>query len=250
MRIAFLADLHANREAGDACLATLARAGHDRLVLLGDLVGYGADPEWAVDTGARLVDDGAIAVLGNHDAAVVDPAGSAGGMRNPMAEAAIVWSHARLSDTQRRWLAALPLQAEDEDRLYVHANAWAPGDWGYVANALAASRSLAATAQRVTFCGHVHPPGLYHSMPDGPARAFTPVPGQAIPLLHSRRWLALPGSAGQPRDGNPAACCALYDTDTLAMTWLRVPYDHHAAAEKIRRAGLPEALAARLAEGC
>jgi len=249
MRLAFIADLHANREAGEACLAALARAGRDRLVLLGDLVGYGADPEWAVDTAAALVEGGAVAVLGNHDAATADPHGTDGGTRNPLAEAAIVWSRARLSQAQRRWLAALPLQVEDADRLYVHANAWAPGDWGYVANALAASRSLAATAQRVTFCGHVHPPGLYHSMPDGPARAFTPLPGESVPLLRSRRWLALPGSAGQPRDGNPAACCALYDTDTLAMTWLRVPYDHQAAAEKIRRAGLPGALAARLAEG-
>ena len=199
MRLAFIADLHANREAGEACLAALARAGYDRLVLLGDIVGYGADPEWAVDTSASLVDAGAAAVLGNHDAAVADPAGVEGGSRNPLAEAAIVWSRERLSAAQRDWLRALPLQLEDEDRLYVHANAWAPGDWGYVANALAASRSLAATQQRVTFCGHVHPPGRYHSIPEGPARAFTPVPGQPIPLLCSRRWLALPGSAGQPR---------------------------------------------------
>jgi diadenosine tetraphosphatase ApaH/serine/threonine PP2A family protein phosphatase len=121
--------------------------------------------------------------------------------------------------------------------------------WGYIANALAAAQSLAATRQRVTFCGHVHAPALYHSRPEGGARHFAPTPGIAMPLLGSRRWLALPGSVGQPRDGNPAACCALYDTASTTLTTLRVAYDHHTAARKVVGAGLPESLAKRLVEG-
>ena len=203
-----------------------------------------------MDEARRLVDDGGLAIYGNHDEAVLrDAHADAQSRKHPHAQAAIDWTRGRLSTEQRAFLAALPAGIEDDDRLYVHANARAPLQWGYVANALAAAQSIAATRQRVTFCGHVHEPALYHSQPDGGARHFAPTPGVAVPLLGSRRWLALPGSVGQPRDGNPAACCALYDTDTLAMTWLRVPYDHHAAAEKIRRAGLPDALAARLAEG-
>ena len=251
MRLALLADLHANREAGEACLHRLGRLGYDRAVVLGDIVGYGADPAWAVDTVRTLVEAGGLALYGNHDEAVLrDAHADAQSPKHAHAQAAIDWTRGRLSAAQRAFLAALPASIEDEDRLYVHANAWAPLQWGYVANALAAAQSIAATRQRVTFCGHVHEPALYHSQPEGGARHFAPTPGVAVPLLGSRRWLALPGSVGQPRDGNPAACCALYDTATTTLTTLRVAYDHHAAARKIVDAGLPESLAKRLVEGC
>ncbi len=250
MRIALLADLHANREATEACLSKLRKLGFDRAVLLGDIVGYGADPEWAVDTAQRLVDDGAMAIYGNHDEAVLrDARADAQSQKHVDAQAAIDWTRTRLSDAQRAFLTALPASIEDEDRLYVHANAWAPLQWGYISNALAAAQSIAATKQRVTFCGHVHEPALYHSQPEGGTRHFAPVPGVAMPLLDSRRWLALPGSIGQPRDGNPAACCALYDTARGTLTTLRVAYDHHTAARKITEAGLPATLAKRLTEG-
>ena len=148
------------------------------------------------------------------------------------------------------FLAALPLSIDDGDRLYVHANAWAPGEWSYISNPLAAAKSIAATRQRITFCGHVHDPALYYSQPEGGVRHFAPSPGVAMPLIDTRRWLALPGSVGQPRDGNPAACCALFDTATNTLTTLRVAYDHDAAARKIVAAGLPDMLAKRLVEGC
>lgn len=250
MRIALLADLHANREAGEACLAKLRRIGFDRVVVLGDIVGYGGDPGWAVGTVQALVAAGGAAVLGNHDEAVVRSAqADAATQRHPHAQAAIAWTRDRLDDAQRAFLAGLPASIEDDDRLYVHANAWAPLQWGYVANPMAAAQSLAATRQRVTFCGHVHEPALYHSQPGGGARHFAPVPGVAMPLIASRRWLAVPGSCGQPRDGNPAACCALYDATRGTLTTLRVAYDHHAAADRILAAGLPGSLARRLVEG-
>lgn len=250
MRLALLADLHANREALEACLAKLRKAGFDRAVILGDIVGYGADPEWTVDTVQGLVDQGGLAVYGNHDEAVLRSAqGDGASTKNPHAQAAIDWTRGRLSGSQQAFLAALPLSIEDEDRLYVHANAWAPAQWGYIANALAAAQSIAATRQRITFCGHVHEPALYHSQPEGGTRHFAPSPGIAMPLLGSRRWLALPGSTGQPRDGNPAACCALFDTTSATLTMLRVAYDHHTAARKVVTAGMPESLAQRLVEG-
>lgn len=250
MRLALLADLHANREALDACLAKLRRLGFDRAVILGDIVGYGADPEWTVDTVQALVADGGLALYGNHDEAVLRAAqNDAASTKHPHAQAAIDWTRDRLDETRRAFLAALPLSIEDEDRLYVHANAWAPQQWGYISNALAAAQSIAATKQRVTFCGHVHEPALYHSQPEGGARHFSPSPGTAMPLIGSRRWLALPGSVGQPRDGNPAACCGLFDTAKGTLTTLRVAYDHHTAARKIVAAGMPESLARRLVEG-
>lgn len=246
MRLALLADLHANREATTACLARLRKLGFDQAVLLGDLVGYGADPGWVIDTVQRMVDDGAFAVQGNHDEAVVE--GPTAQMHE-QARAAIDWTRNQLDAAQLAFLAALPLTVEDEDRLYVHANAWAPAEWGYIDSPAAAARSLAATPALMTICGHVHEPALYHSRPDGAAGHFKPRAGFPTPLAGSRRWLALPGSVGQPRDGNPAACCALFDTDAATLTFLRVPYDHDASAARIRAAGLPDAFAARLALG-
>lgn len=245
MRIALLADLHANREATEACLAELARFGCDRHVFLGDLVGYGADPAWLVDTVREYVERGAIAVLGNHDQAASDEPGT---HMHAQAQAAIAWTRDQLDASQLAFLRDLPLSVSDEDRLYVHANAWAPAHWGYVINRASASQSLDATAQRITFCGHVHEPALYYTQA-GPAAHFQPVPGVPIPLSTTRRWLAIPGACGQPRDGNPAAACAIYDTRGNTLTFLRLPYDHQRAAAKIRAAGLPDAFAQRLLDG-
>lgn len=246
MRIALLADLHANREAVEACLARLDRLGYDRLALLGDFVGYGAEPAWLVDFVRDEVARGAIAVQGNHDAAA---AGDDTANMHADAATAIAWTASQLDTTQREFLRTLPLQVRDDDRLFVHANPRAPATWGYVSSRLAATHSLAATDARITFCGHEHVPALYHTQPAGPAAHFAPHPGFAMPLLESRRWLAVVGSCGQPRDGNPAASCGLLDTDTNTLTFLRVPYDNETAAAKIRAAGLPTAFADRLLRG-
>jgi len=246
MRIGFLADLHANREATEACMKALSRAGCKRFVFLGDLIGYGADPAWVVDFVRAQVAAGAVAVQGNHDAALRE---GAGGALHAEARAAIDWTRARLDDAQRSFLLGLPLAVEDGDRLYVHANAFDPGGWAYVHNALAVERSLAATGCSLTLVGHVHDQALHYTGTAGQPIRFDPVPGVAVPLLASRRWLAVVGSCGQPRDGNPAAACAWLDTAGRRLTFLRVPYDHAGAAAKIRAAGLPETFAARLEGG-
>lgn len=246
MRIALLADIHANREALTACLDHAEEQRIDRWTILGDLVGYGADPAWTVDWARRMVEQGAAAVLGNHDQAAVD--GNTEHM-NANAAAAVTWTRAQLSAEQTRFLAELPLTVEDEDRLYVHANAWAPGRWGYVHGALDAERSLRATDKRLTFCGHVHPPLLFGAGPDGAALRFVPKPEIAIPLQAHRRWLAAVSSVGQPRDRNPAAGYAVYDSQRHNLVFHRIPYNVESAARKIRAAGLPEFLAKRLASG-
>jgi diadenosine tetraphosphatase ApaH/serine/threonine PP2A family protein phosphatase len=112
-----------------------------------------------------------------------------------------------------------------------------------------AVRSLQATAARFTFCGHVHDPKLFHLSGTGKIGDFVPSPGMPIPLSEQRRWLIIPGSAGQPRDGNPAACYATFDTASATLTYFRVPYDTEAAGAKIRAAGLPQRLASRLEHG-
>jgi diadenosine tetraphosphatase ApaH/serine/threonine PP2A family protein phosphatase len=246
MRIAVLTDVHANREAFAACLAHARHSKVERYAFLGDLVGYGADPGWVMDTVIDFAGRGAVVVLGNHDAAVLH-----GPLKtmNPDAQKVIVWTRAQLTATQTEFLAGLPLQVEDGERLFVHANAWAPERWQYILGTFEARSSMAATRCRYTFCGHVHEPALYHMGADWRAAVFNPVAGTGIPLSSQRRWLAIPGSVGQPRDGTPAACYAQFDTGTNTLTYFRVPYDFATAARKIREAGLPERFVVLLQEG-
>jgi diadenosine tetraphosphatase ApaH/serine/threonine PP2A family protein phosphatase len=245
MRIALMSDIHGNREALEACLAHARRSQVERTIFLGDYVGYGADPAWVVETVRAHVEAGAVALLGNHDAAVP---GSEEDM-NADARAAIRWTRAQLDEAARAFLAALPLTHREGNTLYVHANAWAPGAWGYILGPVEAERSLRRTDARVTLCGHVHTPALYAMAPGKPACGHTPVPGVAVPLLATRRWLAVIGAVGQPRDGHPAACYALLDDARRTLTTIRVPYDVETAAQKVAAAGLPPRLAARLRIG-
>jgi diadenosine tetraphosphatase ApaH/serine/threonine PP2A family protein phosphatase len=161
----------------------------------------------------------------------------------------VAWTRERLDAAQVAFLAALPLTATEGDALFVHANAWAPSGWGYILGRADAARSLQATDRRLTFCGHVHVPCLYHQTATGKTSDFSPAPGMPIPLSAPRRWLAIPGSAGQPRDGNPAACYAIFDTDARTLEFHRVPYDHDTTAAKVKAAGLPQNLAVRLGHG-
>jgi diadenosine tetraphosphatase ApaH/serine/threonine PP2A family protein phosphatase len=245
MLIALLADIHANREALEACLADAAQAGPDRYVFLGDLVGYGADPAWVVDRVTAMAGDGAIIVQGNHDAAAVKDDDD---LRD-VARKAIDWTRGQLSKAQLDFLAGLPLEVPEEDRLYVHASACAPQSWIYMLGIREAEQCLRATPARVTLCGHTHFPAVFNASPTTPPTQHTPAPGRAIPLLAQRRWIAVLGAVGQPRDNNPDACYGLLDTDRNTITYIRVPYDTTTAARKVRNAGLPPSLAGRLTLG-
>lgn len=246
MKTAILTDLHANREALEAVLAHAASQRVQAYALLGDFVGYGADPGWVVDQVQALVADGGVAVQGNHDLATV--LGASPTMR-PEPRQVIEWTRAQLNPTQLDFLASLPLTHQSHDVLYVHANAWAPAAWAYVMGRFEAVRSMHATRARITFCGHVHEPRLYHLSSLGRAGDWVPASGVPVTLLPQRRWLMIAGSAGQPRDGDPAASYAVHDRAAGTLTAWRVPYDHHGAAAKIRAAGLPPALGERLLQG-
>jgi diadenosine tetraphosphatase ApaH/serine/threonine PP2A family protein phosphatase len=246
MKIAVITDLHANREAVQAVLDHAQARGAEQHAFVGDFVGYGADPAWVVDKVRELVRGGAWAVQGNHDAAVADLPGP---HMRPDARRVVEWTQAQLDAAQRDFLAGLPLTQEHDDLLFVHASAAEPAAWAYVHGRVEAAQSLLATARRITFCGHMHEPRLYHLSAVGRTGDFVPVPGVPIPLLGSRRWLAIPGSSGQPRDGDPAACYALYDSACSELVYWRVPYDVERAAAKIRAAELPPVLARRLLDG-
>jgi diadenosine tetraphosphatase ApaH/serine/threonine PP2A family protein phosphatase len=245
MRIALFADIHANRQAFDACLRDAEARGVERTVLLGDYVGYGADPAYVMDKVMELAGRGALAVLGNHDAGVNDAS-----LRvNPEAQFVIDWTRGQLGVEERRFLAELPLTATDGDRLLVHSDASAPSKWIYVLTVEEASRSLRSTKAQITFCGHTHKPGIFSVTTAAKMTAFSPVPDVPVPLHGLRRWLVVLGSVGQPRDGKPAASYAIFDDVRKEITFLRVPYDIEGAADAIRKARLPLFFAERLFMG-
>lgn len=246
MLVALFADIHGNRQAFEACLADARKQNAASYAFLGDYVGYGADPEWVLDQVMAFAAHGAPAILGNHDHAIGDP----GERMNAQARVAIEWTRGELGEAHREFLAKRPLTAVSRGNLYVHASAAHPERWPYIADVETAADSFAACRNDITFCGHVHCPALYSRSPTAKMTRFVPTTDTPVPLLPGRRWLAVLGSVGQPRDGNPAAAYATFDTAKNELILRRVPYDIEAAATQILSKGLPPRLAERLFEGC
>ena len=245
MRIALLSDIHGNREALAACLAHLQRNPVDRIIFMGDVVGYGADPAWCLETVMKLCGTGASALLGNHDEAVFKLDCD----MNAAAKAAIEWTRTRMTAEHRAFLERMPTLMEEGEIMYVHASAAQPREWHYMIKERDADICLRYTDKRIVFCGHVHRPKYFHAMDKRPIEAFTPPAGVPIPLLRQRRWVLVLGSVGQPRDHNPAAAYSVFDAAQGRVTMHRVAYDIDTAARKIREAGLPPLLAERLYTG-
>ncbi len=249
MKLALLSDLHANMPALDACLAHARQQGSTRFAILGDIVGYGPHPAEVVDCCRELQQEGALVLRGNHDTLNVNPVltGSTWG------EVTAAWTHKRLDDLQREWLAQLPLTAVEGKVFLVHATADAPERWHYAEDERLASRSLDAASKnpdvRYVFGGHVHQQSLFYRGSGRNLMRFTPRAGVAIPVGPHRHWLATVGSVGQPRDGDTRANYALFDSEANLLTFHRVAYDHLSVARTMRAEGLPQILATRLEEG-
>ena len=246
MRVVLLADVHSNLEALTACLEHARARGFDALAFVGDLVGYNADPEPVIDLVAEQAARGAIVVKGNHDAAAVE--GPAPNM-DPTAAEAIRWTGERLRDARRRFVERLPLVAQRDDATFVHASAASHEAWTYVTDAHRAEESLRAAGTRFVFCGHVHEPALFTSSAGRAPLRLHVAPGAPFTIAQRATALVIVGSAGQPRDGNTAACYALADLAAGSITFFRVPYDWREAARKVRESGLPSRLARRLEQG-
>ncbi|HEY0492419.1 MAG TPA: metallophosphoesterase family protein [Candidatus Dormibacteraeota bacterium] len=235
MRIALLSDIHSNLEALEAVLAAVPKV--DRVVVLGDIVGYGPDPNAVI---SRLRSVGARAVRGNHDQAMLEP--STLEWFNPHAAAAARWTLGVLTPESLRFLTSLPSHGRVGRHRAVHGSPNKPYIWEYILDDLQALEILVKLGRRWCFFGHTHLP-----------RIFTEE-GERIPSLDG--WLPLPpsalvnpGSVGQPRDGNPKASFAVADLESEAVHFYRVAYDIATTQAKIREAGLPEIEAVRLAHG-
>jgi predicted phosphodiesterase len=241
MSYLILSDIHANLEAHQAVLAD-AHGKYDRIVCIGDLVGYGADPNAIVDWARQNV---AVIIRGNHDRvnAETDPNGPES--FNPAAQSSTIWTRNALFPESREYLHRLPrgpLPYEGLD--LVHGS---PVDEDeYVVTASDAAPLLPHLDAPLTFFGHTHRQGGFRL-----ARrsvAFLPA-ARRVEIEPKYFYLVNPGSVGQPRDGDPRAAYALYSPEERAVEFHRVAYDVDRAAAKIRAAGLPDFLAARLHEG-
>ena len=242
MRHLIFSDMHSNLEGLQAVLAAAADKDYEAVMCLGDFVGYGANPNECVQTVAALPNMNA--VLGNHDAAVIEP--SQREFFNPVAKAAVVYSEDNLTPESRSFLEELPMQRTfAEEILFVHSSPHEPHSWIYVLDPYEARSAFDSMSRPIAFIGHTHYPVIHCD--DGRTIAFTP--GQKMTLTRDRKWLVNVGSAGQPRDGDPRAAFVIFDDQSNEVEIHRVEYDIESAASKILDAGLPAMLADRLRRG-
>ena len=240
MRVAVLSDIHSNLVALDAVLAHAGTI--DAVWHLGDVVGYGPDPDGVV---ARLIEVGAIGVRGNHDAAALG--GQEIAWFNPEARAAAEWTRDTIDATTRAWLSALPERHTIDRITLVHGSTRDPIR-EYVSSPEIALENLAVLETDFGLHGHTHVPVAFSLGADRRLAVVVPAGGDSLGL-DGQRSLINPGSVGQPRDGDPDASYLLLDPDSVTMTWHRVAYDIPAVQAAIRAAGLPHRLADRLAFG-
>ncbi len=244
MRVAVLSDIHANLRALDAILARIGPV--DAVWHLGDVVGYGPEPDAVVD---RLCQLGAVGVLGNHDlAAIGDDV-----IRdfNTDARAAMEWTRRAIDPATLAWLAALPARLTIGPFGLVHASPRDP-TWEYIVTEAAARANLAIMPTDIGLFGHTHLPGAYllRRVTGEPDVVEAVVPNRERTLaLAGRRALVNPGSVGQPRDGDPEASAMVLDTERQSVSWIRAPYDIEATQRAMRAAGLPRRCVDRLRLG-
>jgi predicted phosphodiesterase len=251
MQIAILSDIHANLPAFEAVLADIEDAGVDTVWCLGDVVGYGANPNECVELAKTRC---ARCLVGNHDLAVLGELDTS--TFSPAAAAAVRWTQDRLTEPATEFLRGLDPEDEAPEVALYHASPRDPV-WEYVLWPDQAAECIRAQAKRVSFIGHSHV-ALFFAVPgeaddpddDPPADARGAQAGAGTTLdLSESRWLINPGSVGQPRDGDPRAAWLELDTAKWTATFHRLDYEIDRAAEAIMETDLPEHLARRLYVG-
>jgi diadenosine tetraphosphatase ApaH/serine/threonine PP2A family protein phosphatase len=245
MKTALFADVHSNFEALQACLAHAARRGAARSVFLGDLVGYGADPNETIRLLRRLKPLDSI--RGNHDK--VCSGLEDGRLFNPIAQAAAQWTSTRLTAANLRFLKALPEGPRVVDNAFAISHGTPIDEDAYIFGEIEALNVFRKTEFDVCFFGHSHFPVVFALSPDSVTTLIATGPTFRLRLRNDVRYLINPGSVGQPRDGNPSASFALYDAASRVVTIHRVRYAFKRTQAKIYKAGLPRPLGDRLALG-
>ncbi len=239
MLYALISDIHGNLEALTTVMKKIEELSPDRLICLGDVVGYGANPEEC----AQIVRDQAdICLMGNHEAAVIGNLDIS--YFTPYARDAALWTRDHVSEQTMHWAAELPLAGKIDGFTVVHGSLYQPEMFNYVQTIADAEYNFSAMETPLLFLGHSHQPLAFFN-----TEPMTYTLGPEIELDHSEKTIVNIGSVGQPRDENPNSAFALFDSEKNIVTIHRVAYDVETAAQKILASGLPEALAMRLAAG-
>jgi predicted phosphodiesterase len=241
LRIGIIADVHANEEALDAVLGALKKAEVHRIICLGDLVGYGPNPNECV---AKIFDCTEVVVAGNHDYGAV---GLLSIERfNAFARQAMLWTQENLSAESGRIIKSLDLIYDDGYIMAVHASPEAPDQWHYVSSEDAVFRSLMALTSPFCFIGHTHIPALFSRKANGDMILQR---GQSLTLQSDQLHLINVGSVGQPRDSDPRASYGIFDLEDAHFELYRVPYDITRVQGKMKKAGISDFLIQRLTVG-
>jgi diadenosine tetraphosphatase ApaH/serine/threonine PP2A family protein phosphatase len=242
MLVAILSDIHGNRHALEAVLEDVAKLEPTETWCLGDVVGYGADPNACVALVREHCD---LSLAGNHDLAVTGELPLDEFSRG--AALAAQWTQEVIDPDALDWLSQLRPQGERAGLGLYHASPRDPV-WEYVVSALLAELCLDAQPQRLSLVGHSHV-ALSFWRPEGEVASGERRYGGDILDVAPGEWLLNPGSVGQPRDGDPRAGWLLLDTERWSAAWMRSPYDIKGAQTAIRDARLPDSLAERLQYG-
>ena len=240
MRYGIISDIHGNREALEVAVRYLESAALDAFICVGDIVGYGADPDQCLDIVRGLTDE---IVAGNHDHAAV-------GLTdienfNQHAKMAVLWTSEQLTLEHKNYLESLPMTLQLDEALVVHSTPHHPEKWFYLLTHFQFVAAFQQFTERICFIGHSHQPVVFEK-----GKNFTgPLKGDTFSLTDGSRYIINVGSVGQPRDRDPRLSCCIYDSTEKTVELIRLEYEVAEAQEKIRKAGLPEYLAQRLAHG-
>jgi predicted phosphodiesterase len=241
MRLLVISDIHANLAAFEAVLAD-AKDEWDRIWCLGDVIGYGPDPD---ECAALLRQQDHISLSGNHDWAVLGKLDAT--TFNTEAQIAIAWTQAAISEETRAYLAGLPANLIAELFTLAHASPRHPV-WEYILEKSTAAANFAYFDTPYCLVGHTHSPVRFEEISPSRVRLHLPVYNEPL-SLNGRRVILNPGSVGQPRDSDPRAAYALLDTEKMCWEYRRVTYPVKVTQERMRQHGLPHRLIARLEYG-
>lgn len=241
MRYAIISDIHANLEALESVLSEIEKHYVDSVLCLGDVVGYGPNPNECVEV---IRDRAEVILAGNHDYAPLGKLDLT--YFNPWARAAVEWTAEQLSESSRDFLLSLPLRLDLEGFTIVHATPLEPEQWNYIITIGDAVENFPEFKGRVCFVGHSHVPMIVSVNQHEDYRVVRENPLQ---IDSHRRYIINVGSVGQPRDLIPRASYSIYDTEILNYQLFRVDYDLAETQSKIIASGLPPFLAERLELG-
>ena len=241
MRYAFVSDIHSNIDAFESVLEYMEGEKPDRVLFLGDIVGYGPSPNECIDKLLQVAD---VSLGGNHDWAVVGK--TPDDYFNPFAKEAVDWTAKVLREDNKDFLLRTKASDVFDGFQVAHSTPFKPEEWRYIMSQKEAIDNYSSIEQKLCFIGHSHQPLIIEYSGPPSVKVYRE---QKFPFLPENKYIINVGSVGQPRDANVKACWVLYDSDETTVQYHRVPYDITSVQKKMEAVGLPRYLIDRLAQG-